>query len=201
MSVPPPLATVTNGLVAAVIIPLGNFIVAQLGLAPGQVVRGYPNRVAMPNVGPFVAQGYPNGFVVMTEMLKKRLRTNIDTTPVDNDPTTQTEEMGQQVDMQLDVYGPNASDWADILVTLLRDDIGYRALQPTSAPLYADDPIRAPLTDAEQQYEDRWIITARIQYNVVIGSPQEYADTLGPVNLYDAAPASPPPDGFAPQLP
>ena len=62
-----PLATVANTL-TDVYTALGNFVAAQLGLAPGQVVQGYPNRVAMPT-GPFV---------LMTGMLKKRLRTNVD---------------------------------------------------------------------------------------------------------------------------
>lgn len=202
MSAPTPQAVLANG-IKAVYIALGNFIVAQLGLStnPPQVIQGYPNRTSMPDTLPLVGEGYPQGFVVMTAMTKKRLRTNVDVTPDVDDPSSQTEEMGQKLDMQLDVYGPNASDWADILVTLLRDNVSYLALVPACAPLYADDPIRAPLTNAEQQYEDRWIITARLQYNPVVTTPQQYADALGPVNTYDAAPASPGEDGFAPPLP
>ena len=60
-------ATVTPTL-ANVYTALGNFIVAQLGLASGQVVQGYPNRDAMPLPG----------FVAMYAISKKRLRTNID---------------------------------------------------------------------------------------------------------------------------
>ena len=159
---------------------LGNFIVTQLGITNAQVTQGYGNRVAMPT--PPSA-----GFVVMTAMSKKRLRTNVDSFAQTSDaapaPGPVTSEQGQQVDIQLDCYGPLASDWADILTTLLRDDIGCIALAPTCAPLYADDPIRAPLTNAEQQYEDRWLITARIQYNPVTTTGQEYATVLGPVNI------------------
>lgn len=184
-----PLATVENTL-TDVYTALGNFIVAMLGLSVGQVVQGYPNRVPMP-VGPFV---------LMTAMLKKRLRTNVDNYNPTTDPAPApgpvTSEMGQQVDIQLDCYGPLSSDWSDILVTLLRDDTGCEALLPSCQPLYADDPIRAPLTNAEMQYEDRWIITARIQYNPITTTAQEYATALGPADIVDVTPT-----GFAPAAP
>lgn len=171
-------ATITNTL-TDVYTALGNFIVAQLGLSSGQVVQGYPNRVAMP-VGPFV---------LMTAMTKKRLRTNVDTYESTTDPAPApgpvTAEQAQQVDIQLDVYGPDSSDWADILTTLLRDNVGCEALAPKCQPLYADDPIRAPLTNAELEYEDKWIVTARIQYNAIVTTAQEYATVIGPVNLID----------------
>lgn len=181
-----PLATVANTL-TDVYTALGGFIVSMLGLSAGQVIQGYPNRTAMP-VGPFVA---------MTAMLKKRLRTNVDnfagTISSPPAPGPVTSEMGQQVDIQLDVYGPQSSDWADILVTLLRDNVACVALAPKCQPLYADDPIRSPLIDAEAQYEDRWIVTARIQYNPVTTTAQDYATVLGPVDIVDVTPT-----GFAP---
>ncbi len=182
-------ATVANTL-TDVYKALGAFVLAQLGLASGQVIQGYPNRTAMP-VGPFV---------LMTAMLKRRLRTNVDnfagTSQVAPAPGPVTAEQGMQVDVQLDCYGPQSSDWADILTTLLRDNVGCLALAPKCQPLYADDPIRAPLTNAEAQYEDRWIIQARIQYNAVVTTAQDYATVLGPVDIIDVTP-----DGFAPAAP
>jgi hypothetical protein len=120
-------------------------------------------------------------------MTKKRLRTNVDTysatTGAPPAPGPVTAEQGQQLDVQIDVYGPNSSEWSDILTTLLRDEVGCIALAPVCQPLYADDPIRAPLTNAELEYEDRWIVTARLQYNPVVTTAQEYAVTLGPVDI------------------
>jgi hypothetical protein len=182
MSAPTPQATVTPT-IAQVYTALGNFIAAQLGLASSQIVQGYPNRVAMPTT----PAGYPPGFVVMTGIAKKRLRTNIDNFAGTSQPAPApgpvTSEQGQQLDVQLDCYGPNSSEWSDILTTLLRDNVGCVALEPVCQPLYADDPIRAPLTNAEQQYEDRWIVTARLQYNPVTTTAQEFAVTVGPVDI------------------
>jgi hypothetical protein len=198
MSAPTPQATVTPT-VSQVITALGNFIVAMLGLANVQVIRGYPNRTPMPPTIP--PAGYPVGFVVMTEITKKRLRTNIDNFAGTSSPAPApgpvTSEQGQQLDVQIDVYGPNSSEWSDILTTLLRDNIGCVALAPVCQPLYADDPIRAPLDNAEQQYEDRWIVTARLQYNPVTTTAQTYATVVGPVNTIDVKDDG----GFAPPLP
>jgi hypothetical protein len=183
-----PLATVTPT-ISDVYTALGAFIAAQLGLSAGQVIQGYPNRVAMPPAGP--------GFIVMTGISKTRLRTNVDnfagTSQAAPAPGPVTSEQGQQLDVQLDCYGPQASQWSDILSTLLRDNIGCVALAPTCQPLYADDPIRAPLTNAEMQYEDRWIVTARLQYNPVVTTSQTYAVVLGPADIVDVTPK-----GFAP---
>lgn len=183
-------ATIVNTL-TDVYAALGAFITAQLGLASGQVIQGYPNRVAMP-------ANAAAGFVVMYAINKKRLRTNVDTYSGTTDPAPAggpvTAEQGMQVDVQLDCYGPTSSDWADILTTLLRDNVGCEALAPACQPLYADDPTRAPLTNAEAQYEDRWIVTARIQYNPQVTTSQEYATVLGPANLVDVTPGG----GFAP---
>jgi hypothetical protein len=194
VSAPAPQATVTPT-IAQVYTALGNFIATQLGLAAAQIVQGYPNRVAMPPTIP--PTGYPVGFVVMTGITKKRLRTNIDnyagTSEIAPAPGPVTAEQGQQLDVQLDCYGPNASEWSDILTTLLRDNVGCVALAPYCQPLYADDPTRAPLTNAELQYEDRWIVTARIQYNPVTTTAQTYATVLGPVDITDVTPT-----GFAP---
>lgn len=157
---------------------LGDFIVAQLGIDPTLVIQGYDNRSSMP----------PNasaGFVVMYVLNRHRLRTNIDNFSATEDPAPApgplTAEQGQQVDMQIDCYGLNAGAWADILTTLLRDNVGCLALAPTCQPLYADDPVRMPLDNSEAQYEDRWRIDARLQYNPVVTVSQDYATVLGPV--------------------
>lgn len=142
-------------------------IVAVLGLDSAHVIKGYPNRVAMPS-GPFVA---------MTMVSSHRLRTNQDTWDTTAiAPTVLSYETGMEVMLQLDVYGPAAGDWAQELTTLWRDGYACDALAPTCQPLYSDDPRRMPLVNGEDQYEDRWTITARLQYNPTVTTPQQFAD-------------------------
>ncbi len=184
-----PLATVANTLTNVYTV-LGAFITAQLGLNSGQVIQGFPNRTSMP-AGPFIA---------MSGMTKKRLRTNVDnyagTASPAPAPGPVTAEQGQEITVQIDCWGPQSSDWSDILTTLLRDNVGCVALLPYCQPLYADDPVRAPLANSEAQYEDRWIVQARIQYNPLVTTAQTYATVLGPVDIIDVTPT-----GFAPAAP
>lgn len=148
------------------------FVAAQLGLAVGvTVIQGYQNRVAMPT--PASA-----GFVLLTVTAKKRLGTNsLAWDQTIDDPTDVTYMQPQMWTMQIDCYGPSASEWSDILSTLLRSEVGCDALT-TCQPFYADDPRRMPLVDAEAQYEDRWVVTLQLQVNSVVVTPQQFADTL-----------------------
>lgn len=169
---------------------VGAFIAAQLGLVAGvTVVQGYGNRVAMPNAP----------FVLMTDISKKRLGTNSiswqnpqpDAVPPVPFPTNISYTQPQQMTMQLDCYSPAASEWSDILTTLLRSSVGCDALAPTCQPLYADDPARIPLANGEDQYEDRWKVTLQLQYNPVVVTPQQFADTLA-VTLIEVDATYPP---------
>lgn len=151
------------------------FIAAQLGLSSSQVVAGISNRLPMPLPG----------FVAVTYLYQTRIETNTHTYS-DGFPTLggyayTTTPM--RIDVQIDCYGPNAGAWAATLVSLLRDDIGYQGLQPNCAPLYCDDARMAPLIDAEAQYEQRWSLTCALQYNPTVTTGQDFAASLGPVDI------------------
>lgn len=167
---------------SAVFTKLGDFIVAALGCP---VVRGLDNKVPMPPASP--------GFVVMTAVYQERLRTNVDTYtdpfPVIA-PETEQFEKGTRLDVQLDFYGASSGDWADIISTLLRDEYGCTALGPDVAPLYADDPRLMPLVDEEEQYEQRWLLVATLQYNPVVTTPAQFAGAAAVtvINVEEAYP-------------
>jgi len=150
---------------------LQPFIATSLGIDSSLVIQGIPNRTAMPQASP--------GFVVMTVLRQQRLRTNIDTwDTVVTDPTSIALEQGIKLDIQIDCYGASAGDWAAILTTVLRDEVGCVALAPTCQPLYCDDADMIPLTDSEEQYEQRFTFTASLQYNPVTTTAMQFADTL-----------------------
>lgn len=87
-----------------------------------------------------------------------------------------------EVMLQLDVHGPNSSDNAQLITTLFRDDFAFQIFQQSGfdvVPLYADDPKQIPFINAEQQYEYRWVVEARLQANqVVLGLPQQFASSI-----------------------
>lgn len=145
------------------------FLLGILPLDNAHIVKGLGNRTATPD-GPFV---------VMTAILNHRLRTNQDTwDETTEDPTLIEREQGVQITMQLDVYGPDSFDWASIVTTLWRDDYGCQALSPNCQPLYSDDPRQVQLVDGEQQYEQRWLISAYLQYNPIVSTAQDFAAEL-----------------------
>lgn len=148
-----------------------------------QVVQGINNRVPSPPIDP--------GYVVMQAVLQNRLRTNIDRW--DESDLLADEiaiEQGTQLTVQLDCYGALSSDWAVMLSTLLRDEAACTALAPLMAPLYANDPILAPWVDGEEQYEERWIVGAVLQYNPVTSTAQEFANAaeVALINVDEAYP-------------
>jgi hypothetical protein len=136
-----------------------------------EVIQGLPNRSSLPPSSP--------GFVAMTAVLQRRLRTNVDAyvDPVVT-PGEVHAEQGTQLSVQLDCYGALSGDWANMLSNVLRSDWGCGQLAPTLAPLYVDQATMAPLVDSEKQYEQRWIVPAELQYNPVTSTPMEFADTL-----------------------
>lgn len=148
------------------------------------VIRGLPNRAAMPQPVP--------GFVTMQALFRSRLRWNIDTWDTTNSaPTAATIEQGTEIHMQIDCYGASSADWANTISTLLRDPYGVAALTPNVVPLYADDGRMIPLTDSEQQYEERWSLDARLQFNPVTTIAQTFTNqpaTIAIINVPEAYP-------------
>ena len=141
------------------------------------VIQGQVNRVPEPT-GP--------DFVVMTPLRAVRLETNIDSFAGGTalGPNTyMTFMQPTHFTIQLDVHGPFSMDNATIISTMFRDQYAIDAFatanQGDIVPLYADDPRQSPFMNAEDQYENRWIVEANIQVNQLISSVlQQSADQL-----------------------
>jgi len=142
------------------------------------VLKGPVNRAAQPAVD----------HIVVTPTYRKRLRTNEYT----DDPINQTTAMeeGVQLDAQIDCYGGTlAPDWATMIETVFRSEYATQALT-TCQPLYADDARQIPLTTGEEQYLQRWMVRAVLQYNPVTTTVQQSATALSvtTVNVDEAYP-------------
>lgn len=98
-----------------------------------------------------------------------------------------------RVVFQLDVHSEDmgrASDMAQTISTVMRDDVGYLLLKQSGlplSPLYADDPRQMPFQNAEAQVEDRYVVEVHLQADQVVTPPQEFADEVNiqrvPVDL------------------
>lgn len=82
-----------------------------------------------------------------------------------------------EVVTQLDIHGPNSADNAQIIATLFRDAFAVDQMAATGVtPLYADDPRQAAFFNAEQAYENRWVVDVHMQISPVVNVPQDFAD-------------------------
>lgn len=133
-----------------------------------EVVQGQDNRVPEP-AGP--------DHIVFTSNGASQLSTTIHIP----DPVAAIIQRGRQtsISVQIDVYGPNSQDNAQVITTLFRDSYGCEAMAGTDVqPLYCNDGTQMPLVNGEEQYEFRWMIRAVLQVLPFISTPAEFADNV-----------------------
>lgn len=137
------------------------------------IVRGQANMVPEPRVA---------DFIVMTPTTRGRLATNVDSWDEANpDPLVLTRAQATEMDVQLDIHGPASTDNAQLISTLFRDEYAVQAFVDAGvavAPLYADDGHQVPFINAENQYEDRWVMNVAMQATPIVSTGQQFADTL-----------------------
>jgi hypothetical protein len=97
--------------------------------------------------------------------------------------------------VQIDVHGPDSSDYVHRISTMFRDDYAYLNFTrgtPGIVPLYADDPKQVPFINDSNQYEFRWILEACLQVNATVEDiPQEFFEQIvvGLINVDTKYPA------------
>jgi hypothetical protein len=83
--------------------------------------------------------------------------------------------------VQVDIHGPNSMNNARVVETLTRSEYAvdfFAGQNPAIVPMYAGDPHQAPWQNEEQQIELRWVLDLEFQINVIIGTPQQFADQV-----------------------
>ena len=139
-----------------------------------QIVRAQVNRVPMPS----------NPGIVLTELNQVDL--SVPDTEYQPDDSTATIKGPTRIDVQIDFYGEQASEFCKTVKTAFRSHWGFSHFPANIKPLYTSDGIQAPLVTGEQQYESRWTLTASLQYNPIVTVPQDFADVLVPNKILPA---------------
>lgn len=88
---------------------------------------------------------------------------------------------GTEIEVQLDIHGPQGADTAQIITTTFRDSYAaefFAALDIDLAPLYGDEALQVPFPNKEQQWENRWVVKLRLQANPQVSVSQQFADQL-----------------------
>lgn len=106
-----------------------------------------------------------------------------------------------QFSVQLDVHGPNSADNSSVISAAFRDDYAFQAFASqvsaltlplnSVTPLYADEARQVPFVNAEDQYENRWIVEAELEINQSIVIPLQFF-TAAQVVLKDVDVVYPP---------
>jgi len=139
-----------------------------------QIVRAQVNRVPMPS----------NPGIVLTELNQVDL--SVPDTEYQPDDSTATIKGPTRIDVQIDFYGKQASEFCKTVKTAFRSHWGFSHFPANIKPLYTSDGIQAPLVTGEQQYERRWTLTVSLQYNPIVTVPQDFADVLVPNKILPA---------------
>lgn len=150
------------------------------------VTKAYDNSVPMPT----------GDFVMMTALTRKRLATNGESYPWDAQSLSGDRIATESLEavIQVDVFGPNAADNAQIVQGLWRDRNAVTFFTDASfagAPLYASDPRQLSFVNGQENYENRWSIDLHMQVNATITTTQDFATALD-VNLVEVDAKYPP---------
>lgn len=137
-----------------------------------EVVRAQDNRVPQP-IGP--------NYILFTP----RNRAPFATTKIDwdkTDPAAVILDRIQSVEVtyQLDYYGPNSGDYAQIVSVLTRDFYGaenFNNVVPIQ-PLYTTEARQLPLVNEEKQFEERWTQDFVMQIVPTVSTSGEFASIV-----------------------
>lgn len=155
-----------------VIDTLGTYI--QL-FTTAEVIRASVNRTSMP-LSPFIELTE-----IVSAPLNKPIETYTDTTEIISEHT--------RIDIQIDMYGWELTDTAKALHASFRTVWAVSQFPTNIVPLYCTDPMKMPIENAEEQYEQRWTMTVSLQYNPDVSVPQDSfnspgSETFIPVDLF-----------------
>lgn len=153
---------------------VGDFLVDVLPIG-FSVVQGLDNQVAPPITN----------FASMQIVTQQRLATNIREDVLDllgTDTTNITQKI--ELSVQVDVYSDTASEQANVISTLFRDEYAYNFMPENIKPLYCDDPKQIVFVNDAQQYEKRFMIMFYLQYDPTVTVNTQLAMELNAPFIY-----------------
>ncbi len=137
------------------------------------LVQSQANRVTLP----------ASPCVVLTPLFGVPLEYTSSTFSPDDGKTTYLRPM--RLDIQIDFYDVTSGDMVNVASTLLRSDAATTssAFSDGVTMLYVSDSIQSPLITGEAQYQDRWTLTASLQYNSSVSIDTPSFNTVGIVGI------------------
>jgi hypothetical protein len=86
-----------------------------------------------------------------------------------------------EITIQLDVHGPNSANNVQVISTTFRDDYAVQQFALSGidlTPFFCDDPKQVPFINESNQYENRWVVEACMQANIVVPVSTQFASVV-----------------------
>lgn len=130
-----------------------------------QFYKGYQNLVATPY----------NTYCVISRGPSERLNQGERSYDASGTSGTFNAVRRTKIQWQLDCYGPDAPDWADIITTAWRTMWACDMLAgAVVTPLYADEPVQMNIVNAEDAYETRFMSRLYAEVVQTVALPQDF---------------------------
>lgn len=165
-------------------------------LAPSEdqtfdAVWGWVASLFDPSIAPQIFKGYQNltatpygTYVVISPHVKERLNQGLRSYAYTSGQPAGivTQQRSTNYSWQVDVYGPQAADWADMIAITWRTNTAADVLAGGAiVPLYADEPQQLNIVNGEDQYEARFMVKLFGQVNQTVTLAQQFATQAKPV--------------------
>lgn len=134
-----------------------------------EVLREFDDQVPLPD----------GGFILMSPISILALATALtDYADTPNDPENSALLLKESTKctVQIDFFGPDAMQWAKTFVSTFPSEWGCLQFGDNVKPLSCGEPKLLAIENGTTQYENRWGVTADLQYNPTVTVPMQYAD-------------------------
>lgn len=138
-----------------------------------RILKGNQNFIPTPASG---------DYAIIQPLAKEALNQNIRNYTPNVNPTnpagTVSNELHNKQTWQVDCYGPDAAQWADIIAgawrTMWAIDNWPDGAPFAITPLYAEQPILLTIVNGEGQFESRYLVKLHGQINQTVTLPQAF---------------------------
>ena len=141
-----------------------GFLKNVLGIAADKVVRAYQDNVPTP---------FPYPFIYMS--IRQNVRNSTNMNGYQSSASTNTVKWSNILDVQIDFYGQDSMDQAQVVKGLFRDDYGVNFFEESGlVPLYADEPVMSASEDEKGNFMVRQTMTLHFNTHPQVVVPQDF---------------------------
>lgn len=141
-----------------------SFLTTVLGIVSDKVVRAYQDNVPTP---------FPYPFIYMS--IRQNARNSTNMSAYNTVTSKNTVKWSGILDVQLDFYGQDSMDQAQVVKGLFRDGYGVNFFEASGlVPLYADEPVMSASEDEKGNFMVRQTMALHFNIHPSVIIPQDF---------------------------